>query len=227
MSENVISGRGARSLVRAVILDYGNVLCNPPALEEMRGMAEILGVEAEGFLEFYMPTRGPYDRGDLTPAAYWTKVAEGTGVRLNDELIEKLRKQDMEMWSSINLEMVEWAGHLRSVGLKTAILSNMESDMAAHMRKNFRWMSNFDSHTFSCEVRMIKPDEAIYRHCLQSLGVPASETLFVDDREENVEGARRVGLTAIRFESAGQLRDELEKMDFAILPAVPASRIAL
>jgi putative hydrolase of the HAD superfamily len=227
MSENVISGRGARSLLRAVILDYGNVLCNPPALEEMRGMAEILGVEAEGFLEFYMPSRGPYDRGDLTPAAYWTKVAEGTGVRLNDELIEKLRKQDMEMWSSINLEMVEWAGYLRSVGLKTAILSNMESDMAAHMRKNFRWMSNFDSHTFSCEVRMIKPDEAIYRHCLQSLGVPASETLFVDDREENVEGARRVGLTAIRFESAGQLRDELEKMDFAILPAVPASRIAL
>jgi FMN phosphatase YigB (HAD superfamily) len=97
----------------------------------------------------------------------------------------------------------------------------MEWDMLKHMRKNFAWLRNFDCQIFSCEARMIKPDHAIYRHCLGFLGVRPSEALFIDDRPANVEAARNVGLTAIQFESSRQLRVELEKTDFAILPAVP------
>lgn len=220
MNEGLAPDPSAVPRIRAVILDYGNVLCNPPATEQMRPMADILHVEAEDFLEFYGRSRGPYDRGDLTPTAYWSNLARSIGVQLSNELIENLRQMDTRMWSSVNPVMVDWAGRLRASGFKTAILSNMEWDMVVYLRTSCSWLDNFDCQTFSCETRSIKPDEAIYRHCLLSLGVPPGEALFIDDRDENVEAARKVGLKAIRFESADQVRATLEKTDFPILPTV-------
>jgi putative hydrolase of the HAD superfamily len=46
---------------------------------------------------------------------------------------------------------------------------------------------------------MAKPDAAIYRHAAEGLGVRPEEILFVDDREENVAGARAVGMVAIQY----------------------------
>ena len=90
--------------------------------------------------------------------------------------------------------------------------------MIAYVKKNFDWLELFDFTTFSAEVRLIKPDRAIYEHTLQGLGVKAEEALFVDNREINVRGAREVGIHALRFRSVRELREDLMRMGFAILP---------
>jgi putative hydrolase of the HAD superfamily len=223
--ENTLPSQSGFPNIRAVILDYGEVLCYPPAPEAIDRMARIFHVNPKDYAELYARSRGPYDRGDVTPADYWSTLAESVGASIDDEVIENLRRWDVEMWSSVNADMLEWADRLRTSGLKTAILSNMETDMVRHMRKTYAWLNNFDCQIFSCEVRLIKPDQAIYRHCLASLGVPASEALFLDDREANVEAARTEGLTAIRFGSVRQLRLELERMNFTILPTVSSGPI--
>jgi putative hydrolase of the HAD superfamily len=215
---------GSRNL-RAVILDYGEVLCYPPAPEAIDRMARIFHVSSEDYPELYARSRGPYDRGDVTPAVYWSKLAASTGARIDDEIIENLRRLDVQMWSCVNVEMIEWADRLRTAGLKTAILSNMETDMVRHMLEHFAWLHNFHCQTFSCEVRSIKPDQAIYQHCLRSLGVQPSEALFVDDRQVNVAAARTIGITAIQFQSIEQLKQDLDAIDFAI-PA-PISSLSL
>jgi HAD superfamily hydrolase (TIGR01509 family) len=115
--------------------------------------------------------------------------------------------------------MIEWAKQLRSFGLKVGLLSNMHPEMVAHCRKRFSWLNNFDFVTFSGEVRLIKPDLAIYEHTLRGLGVIASEALFLDDREVNIRAARELGMYAVRFESIEQLRSELAAAGFPILPA--------
>jgi HAD superfamily hydrolase (TIGR01509 family) len=94
----------------------------------------------------------------------------------------------------------------------------MHPAMISHLRENFDWLDLFDFKTFSAEVRLIKPDAAIYEHTLRGLGVKPEETLFVDDREINVQAARELGIRAVRFQSIEQLREELEAMEFSILP---------
>jgi FMN phosphatase YigB (HAD superfamily) len=84
-------------------------------------------------------------------------------------------------------------------------------------------MENFSFKTFSAEVRIIKPDPAIYEHTLRGLGVPAAEALFLDDREINVEAARSLGIRSIQFQSTAQLKKELEALGFPILPAAAES----
>ncbi len=204
--------------IKAVILDYGEVLCYPPTAKHWGRMATIFNVDAGSFRQLWGRNRSFYDRGDVSYEAYWSEIAESTNTKLQPEHLKVLSPWDVEMWARLNPAMVEWARRVGSSGIKTALLSNMPHDMISYARQNFAWLSRFDHKTFSAEVRLIKPDPAIYQHSLDGLGVTASEALFVDDREPNIEGARALGIRTIRFQSVSQLKNDLGKLGFSVLP---------
>ncbi len=62
---------------------------------------------------------------------------------------------------------------------------------------------------WSFQLRMVKPDPAIYRLLLDKLGTQPEETLFLDDQPVNTEAARALGLRAIEFSTVERLRDDL------------------
>jgi putative hydrolase of the HAD superfamily len=206
------------SKIKAVILDYGEVLCYPPTADEMKRMANLFGVEPGPFRKLWDINRLLYDRGDLSPKSYWDSVAKSAGMQLTPEHVEQLRQWDVEMWAHDNPTMVQWLRQLRSSGTKTGLLSNMPHDMIAHVREQFGWLDQFDHLTFSADISLIKPDVAIYEHSLRGVGVAASDALFVDDKEHNVQGAQAVGMQAIRFESVEQLSEDLRRLEFPVLP---------
>ena len=211
------------SSIKAVILDYGQVLVRCPTAEEFGRMAEMFNVSFESFYELWEASRGPYDRGDLTAEEYWLKLAAETNSSINREQIEILRQVEIEIWAHADRDMLDWLSQLHAAGFKTGLLSNMPVDLMTYVLANFQWMENFDFKTFSCEVRLLKPDPAIYEHSLRGLGVAAAEALFVDDRESNIQAARTLGMRAIQFRSVRQLKDELAALGFSIMPAVPES----
>jgi putative hydrolase of the HAD superfamily len=203
-----------------VIFDYGEVLCHRPSLDEFKRLADIFELDLESFRRLWEASRAAIDRGDLTPEEYWLNFASGTRTRLSPDQIENLCKWEIEMWSEANPIMVSWVLSLGRAGIKTALLSNMPADLAAHVQKKFHWMEAFTYKTFSAHVGIVKPDPAIYQHTLQGLEVKPSESLFVDDRESNISAARALGIQAIQFRSVEQLRNDLEAMGFPVLPSV-------
>jgi putative hydrolase of the HAD superfamily len=206
------------SNIKAVILDYGEVLCYPPTAAEMGRMAGLFGVDPVPFRQLWGRNRLLYDRGDLSPEAYWSALAKDAGAQLAPEQLRQLCQWDVEMWGHENPTMVEWLKQIHSSGAKTGLLSNMPHDMIGYVRRRFAWLEHFDHQTFSAEVRLVKPDPAIYEHSLRGVGVASSEALFVDDKETNVQGARAVGMRAIQFESQPQLKAALSQLGFSILP---------
>jgi putative hydrolase of the HAD superfamily len=205
--------------IKAVILDYGEVLCHPPRAEEWSRMGAVFGLEPEKFRQLWGRDRLAYDRGDVTYDEYWSKLAGDAGVKLEPEQLKNVGVLDLEMWGHVNPIMVEWMEQIRLSGIKTGLLSNMPIEMIRYSRQSFAWLKDFDHTTFSADVRLVKPEAAIYEHSLQGVGVAASEALFVDDKAVNVLGARAVGIRAIQFRSAKQFGEELGKLDFRILPA--------
>ena len=212
--------------ISAVILDYGQVLAHSATPEDFGRMAKILNSSFETFYTLWQNTRDPYDRGDFTPEEYWLKLAAQANSSTDRSQIEILRNVEIEIWSHVDHGMLDWVSQLRAAGIKTGLLSNMPCDLVTYLRANCGWMENFVFKTFSSEVRMIKPDPAIYEHTLRGLGVSASESLFVDDREINIQAARALGMYAIQFGSITQLKDDLEAMGFPILPTVVESALA-
>jgi putative hydrolase of the HAD superfamily len=204
--------------VKAVIFDYGEVLCHPPSAAETARLAGFFGVEVEKFPALWERNRGAFDRGDLAAEVYWKMLAADAGVVIGPAELQAICELDTAMYSNINSGMVEWVQRLRSSGMKVGLLSNMHPDMVAHCRKQFAWIEDFNFATFSGDVRLIKPDPAIYEHTLRGLGVSAREALFLDDREINIQAARTLGIHAIQFRSQAQLREEMQAAGFAFLP---------
>jgi putative hydrolase of the HAD superfamily len=82
-----------------------------------------------------------------------------------------------------------------------------------HRFSKFGLRDYFQVAFSSCYVGLRKPEAAIYRRTLDVLGRPAERVLFIDDRQQNVDGARNAGMKAIRFEGADALRGELVRLE--------------
>ncbi|MBT4446979.1 HAD-IA family hydrolase [archaeon] len=67
----------------------------------------------------------------------------------------------------------------------------------------------FDVKIFSWEIGLIKPDPKVFGLICSKLDAQSSDVLFIDDGSKNVVAARKLGMQAIRFESVGQLKQEL------------------
>ena len=80
------------------------------------------------------------------------------------------------------------------------------------MNRKFRLQELVDLMVFDEEEGMAKPDARIYLRTLQRLGVQPEEAVFVDDKLENVEAARQLGMQGIHFQRAEQALAEIQQM---------------
>jgi len=99
---------------------------------------------------------------------------------------------------------------LRGRGHKMAICTNNIREWEAHWRAMLPVDEIFDVVVDSAFVGSRKPEPRIYEITLERLGVVPEEAVFVDDVEVNCEGARELGITAIRFRSTEQAIEQIE-----------------
>jgi putative hydrolase of the HAD superfamily len=193
--------------LRAVVFDYGIVLTGPPDPEAWANLLRITGLPVEQFEPLYWADRPAYDEGKLTGVGFWQKLLREAG--LPPDYAEELNRWDARLWTVKNPVMLAWQLALKQRGLKTAILSNIGDSVLENIEREFDWIHRFDVLVWSYQLGIAKPDPAIYRHTLHELGTRPEETLFIDDKRENVEAARALGIRAIEFISVERLREEL------------------
>jgi len=185
--------------VEAVLFDYGMVLSAPPDPAAWSRIRTITGLSEDILQCEYWAHRRAYDRGELTGEAYWNKAAAGAGIVLTPTQITDLIAADTDLWSQINAPMLEWAQRLQRAGVRTGILSNIGDSIAAGLRAKHAWLKAFDHHTWSHTLNLAKPEPAIYLHAAEGLHTPPANILFIDDKSENIQAARTVGMQAIQY----------------------------
>jgi putative hydrolase of the HAD superfamily len=190
--------------LRAVVFDYGNVLCQPQQPSDVEVMATVCGLAVPRFQQFYWKFRVPYDRGELNAEAYWAAVAAEDGRVLDGKQVSELTTLDAKSWSRPNRATIEWVKQLRRAGFGLGLLSNMPFEISRYLTAHCEWLALFDSFTFSCDVGRVKPDPAIYQICLEKLKLAAAEVLFLDDIAANVEGASALGIHGFIFDTLEQ-----------------------
>ena len=106
----------------------------------------------------------------------------------------------------------EKAQKLKEKGYGIYILSNYSQELFEKHTKDAPFMSLADGVVVSYQIHITKPDEKIYRYLLDKYNLKAEECIFFDDREENTEAARKLGIEAITVTSKEFLLDELDKL---------------
>lgn len=182
----------------ALILDYGEVLSHPMRPGAMSLMASQLGAPDTEFPHVYWRHRREYDLG-MPVRDYWTLVTQDLGVALDDGLLNALIAIDVDSWTDYRDEMWTLAATFRKGGGKLGMLSNGVREIVARIRTDHHLPSLFDAVVISYEEQLAKPEPEIYRVALDRLGVPAFDALFVDDRAENIDVARELGLRTLLF----------------------------
>ena len=90
-------------------------------------------------------------------------------------------------------------GELKKAGYRLYVLSNMSREFIDFLRQQEVY-ANFDGEVISCEEGVAKPMPEIYDLLLNRFSLDAADTLFIDDRKENVEAAARKGIQTFHFD---------------------------
>ncbi len=103
--------------------------------------------------------------------------------------------------------------------LHLATLNNESRELNAYRLDAFGLRACFDYFLCSGYLGAMKPDPPIFRAAVEISGRAAATSLFIDDKEENCQAARRAGMRAIQFQSADQLRTELRGLGIQLFEA--------
>ena len=101
---------------------------------------------------------------------------------------------------------------LHAAGVPLYGLTNWSAETFHHGPRRFDFFRRFRGVVVSGEIRMKKPDRAIFEHLLQRFGLAGTDCVFVDDSPRNVVGAREAGLHALHFTSPEALRRDLRDL---------------
>jgi epoxide hydrolase-like predicted phosphatase len=198
--------------MKAIIFDWGGVLIDTPAPGMLALFAQKLGVTPEEVNNAYIPFGERFQKGQIAEHDLWDGLCAALGVA---------RPYDPLLWEHVfgqvytpKGEILALASMLKERGYKVGLLSNTESPTVRFFHQQGYTM--FDATVFSCEEGTAKPERRIYEIALERLGVKPPEAVFIDDRADFIEGARKLGMHTIRFENPQQVKKALASLAIKI-----------
>jgi putative hydrolase of the HAD superfamily len=152
------------------------------------------------------------DRGTLRRDEAIARAAKRTGVALHE-----IRRLLHAVPPSLVVfpETVELLYRLKRKGNPLYCLSNMHFASIEYLEKTQTFWDVFDGAVISCRLQLCKPEAGIYEHLLRTYGLKATDTLFIDDVQKNLDAAARLGIRTLRFENAAQCERELRALGVA------------
>ena len=151
---------------------------------------------------------------------YWDRLDAGT---IKDEEVieaiceripERLHESAKEIYLNWIYNIPEISGMRELIkyikeryGVSVYLLSNISEYFAEHCDE-IPILKEIDGCVFSSTCGFLKPNKEIFEHLCDKFNIKAEETLFVDDNEDNVKGAEKVGIKTYQFKKDA---DELKK----------------
>ena len=188
--------------IRHIVLDIGKVLVHyDPHLAFLDLIAD--AKERTAFLDAVCSNdwNKEQDRGRS-----WEEAeAEAIGRHPDKaDLIRAFRGRHHMMISHAYEDTVDVLRGLLAGGYDVTLLTNFASDTLRETQERFPFLKETRGVTVSGDVRLIKPDLAIYARHAETFGLEPSATLFFDDSPKNVEAARKAGWNAELFTECGE-----------------------
>lgn len=204
--------------IALVLFDLDHVLSDYDHHARLAVLAERSGSDANavGAALFGSGLEDESDRGDWSPQGYAEELSRRLGARIAlDDLVAARAASMRARTDSLRL------AHAAAQTARIAILTNNGLYMRDRMHEICPALLPLFAGRmrFAAEFGRVKPDPEVYLHCLRTLDAEPAATLFVDDKAENVIGARRAGLHAVQFTDAAQLQRDLHAYRLIESPA--------
>ena len=185
-------------MIRNVIFDIGKVLIRFEWMEYMHSI-----FDDEEVIKAVTDT--------VWQSGWWTELDRNAIPE--EEVFKKLREAAGDQIDNFNIAMdrfgeliqrtdfaVPWVDELKEKGYKVFFLSNYSDFIVRSNPDALDFIDHMDGGVFSYQVKLIKPDSAIFECICEKYELKPEECLFTDDSQKNVDAARAFGMRAIRFD---------------------------
>jgi 2-haloacid dehalogenase len=135
------------------------------------------------------------------------------------DLIAAFHSRWSEMLGDAFAGTVAIMRELRGAGVRTYALSNWSAETFGTARQRFGFLDEMDGILISGEAGVAKPDLAIFHEFLRRFRLEPETTVYIDDWDHNVVAARTLGMVALRFVDAAQLRRDLRELGLPLTAA--------
>ena len=185
--------------MKVVLFDLFGVICSPPISPTIDRY-----VQDQEQHQRLISRLSELDIGDASEKDILSDIAKTAGVPYAEVV------QTSASYMNINYEMVKLIDSLSS-DYKVALLTNAG---VKNVREGIAAILHIFNYVYiSAELGMIKPNPDIFEYALSDMSVDAEDVLFIDDRQENVSAAKKLGMSGLVFTDAASLKSYLDKLN--------------
>lgn len=201
-------------MYKNIIFDLGNVLLNFNPEEYLKTKIieddKVSEVHKEIFKskEWIM-----LDRGTITEEEAINILVKNSSQ--NGELIRLAFENWYELLTPIE-DSVMILKKLKNAKYKVYFLSNFHMLAFEYITKKYDFFNFFDGGIVSYREKLLKPEEGIYKRVIEEYQLNPVESIFIDDVQANIEGARKLNFETILFKSSKDLTEELRRYNINI-----------
>jgi len=193
------------------IFDFGGVVIkwknNNPIFDYIADRYGIPRADMRSAFELALPR---LEAGDISMRDFLVEALGKFGKRLRKgDSPDELWTLPFERLVKFRAGTVSLVRSLRRKGYRVYLFSNTSLPHARFL-KRMGWDRLFDGFLSSCELRSMKPSATAFGRALARIGASPSEVVFIDDKEENVTGAKDFGIRwSFRFTSIARLKTDI------------------
>jgi HAD superfamily hydrolase (TIGR01509 family) len=181
----------------AIVFDLGNVLIPfdyAPAINKLNKIQSGLG---DKFAKFYKSNyfiHRDFEKGSIPEDSFINKMLEVVDHKIDAETFKNYYADIF----SVNEDVVSLLPVLKK-NYKLFLLSNTNSIHQKYGWRKYEFLKYFDKLILSHEILSIKPEERIYREVEKASGLPSTDHFYIDDIQEYVDAAKKIGWDGVRF----------------------------
>jgi len=150
-----------------------------------------------------------YEKGEVSSEEFIGSILGRLSITAPFEAVK-------QAWSDIltpNMDVIELFPRLKEASFKLVMGSNNNPMHYEQIRKQFGfWLKQFDSIIVSHEVGVMKPDRKFFIRCIEECGCKPESIVYIDDLEENIHAAKRMGFIVVHYHSGVKLEIELSRL---------------
>lgn len=201
-------------MIKAIVFDMGGVLLLNRIEEILEKVAERLEIDLNVLRDLRKEHVRKLSTGKESMENFARLLKEKTGLEIGEDEIIKIWKSSYLEVMPVNEELVEIVKELKKKYV-IGMISNLP-DLHAEINIERNLFDLFEPCLLSCKVGFAKPDKEIFELMLQKLALKAEKCLFVDDRTQHLEAAKKLGFETIQFKNNKQLIEELKEKEIVM-----------
>jgi len=197
--------------IRTFIFDLGNVLFKADMSKVIEHWTNLSSLSVQKINSCILDHKihFQFERGQVTPEDFIKHVQNVLDIPVSyRELVTD--------WNSIYGDVIQ--KNYRSIldcrqfGKVIAFTNTNEIHLPIWMQKYHEQLSIFDKIYSSCEIGLRKPDAESFQYILEDLEVQPAETIFFDDRVENIEAANKLGINSVLVDTDNRVTSVVSKL---------------